>query len=682
MKRMLSLTISKKIALGFSILTIMLIISGLSGFIATSRLSSSLEYVTGPAWNTADGAMEGVINIKEQIIATNELISNARAGVSVDISTRLKESKEGANEALSRMFAANQIEQKLSTETRAVINNFDANREAVVIAANEYVRVYKQMQQNGQTFVAFMGYVEDVGDAAVEELEKNPGKTISWNSGLSIKWQAADGAMEGRIALLERLFYYQELSNHLISREDGEKKLKETLQDLKDNIDQLSGLAAFSKTVPAGEFKGQVYKNVLKKLSAEHEALVNTLLVKYDEFSEKTKTFEKQSEVLLAKIEELEEAADGAVEGELGNINAVVSSSYGMIFTSMIFGIVLAALAILFAYRYISKPLKDVAHNMYDISTGSGDLSVRLAVKSNDEIGEIANGFNSFVEKIQLTIVKLAETATRLADAVDRVSSMSSRSSQNFSRQQLETQQVATAINEMAATVTEVASSAANAASSANDAQSATNEGQRVVNSAVSAINKLAADVENAEGVIQTVEKESIEIGTVLDVIRGIAEQTNLLALNAAIEAARAGEQGRGFAVVADEVRTLASRTQQSTEEIQSMIERLQNSSQSAVAVMGQGREQAKTGVTQINEAGQSLQRITAAVNAISDMNTHIASAAEEQSSVAEEVNRNVVNINHLTEENVSTFEEIVRAGNDMEMLSSELRVLVDQFKT
>ena len=681
MKGILKLTISKKIALGFSVLSIMLVIASLSGLIATQRLSSSLSYVTGPAWDTADGAMEGVINIKEQIIATEDLISSARAGVFIDIGARLKAGKEGADEALGRMFAANQIDEQLSADTKAIINDFNVTRDVVIQSAMDYVTVYKRMQSNGARFVAFMGYVEDVGDAAVEELENNPGLAISWNSGLNEKWSAADGAMEGRIALLERLFYYQEMADQVIERSVGDKKLKETLADLKSNIKQLSGLSAFAKTIPAGEFKGLIYKDVLNKLTQEHEAIVSTLLTKYDDFAAKKQLFTKQSDVLLAKIDELEEAADGAVEGEIGNIEAVIASSYTMIFISLIVGIAIAVLATLFSYRFISKPLKEVASNMRDISSGSGDLNVRLTVKSGDEIGEIANGFNSFVEKIQLTIVKVAETATLLTSAVERMATMSSQSSENFSKQQAETQQVATAINEMAATVSEVANSAASASASANEAKSATSEGQNVVNTAVNAINQLAADVENAANVIQTVEKDSNEIGTVLDVIRGIAEQTNLLALNAAIEAARAGEQGRGFAVVADEVRTLASRTQQSTEEIQGMIERLQHSSQEAVTVMSKGREQAETGVTHVNQTGQSLTQITSAVNMISDMNMHIASASEEQSSVAEEVNRNVININQLTDENVSTFEQIVNAGNDMETLASELSHLVAQFK-
>lgn len=681
-KNLLKLTISKKIALSLSIMTLMLILASLSGYISTKRLSGSLEYVTGPAWDTADGAMEGVIGIKEQIIATNVLISNARGGTSVDISARLKVGTDMADEALGRMFAAKQIPASLSDETKNVIKAFNQKRDAVITAANDYVKAYKLMHKNGMSFVKFMGYVEGIGDAAVEELENNPDKTISWNSGLSEKWQAADGAMEGRIALLERLFYYQEYADHIIPPEEASKKLAATLDDLKANVNQLSGLRAFSRTISGGEFKGQVYKTVLKKLSQEHELLLSNLVKFYQDFSTRTEEFEKQTQALLKNIDNLEEIADGAVEGEINNVSSIITSSYVMISLSLIVGIIIAALSSVIANLFISKPLKNVASNMQDISSGTGDLNVRLAINSRDEVGDIAAGFNLFVEKIQGIVLKVSETATLLGSAVERVSSMTSRSSSTISQQQMETQQVATAINEMAATVVEVANSASNAAGSAQQAQSSTQEGQGVVNIAVNTIQELATDVENASSVINTVENYSNEIGTVLDVIRGIAEQTNLLALNAAIEAARAGEQGRGFAVVADEVRTLASRTQASTEEIQKMIENLQSSSQQAVVVMNKGREQAGHGVEQVNQAGEALKKITEAVNVISDMNTQIASAAEEQSAVAEEVNRNVVNINQLTDENADTFNDIVAAGNEMENLAHELTALVSQFKT
>lgn len=682
MKSLLKLNISKKIALGFSIMTIMLVLASLSGFISTKRMSASLEFVTGPAWDTADGAMEGVIGIKEQIIATNILISNARAGAAVDINARLKDGKDMADEALGRMFAAKQIPLQVADETKKVINGFNQKRDAVISAANEYVKAYKLAQHNGATFVEFMGVVEDIGDAAVEELENNPGKSISWNSGLAEKWQAADGAMEGRIALLERLFYYKEFADHVLAPDVARKKLAETLEDLKANVKQLSSLRAFAKPITGGEFKGKIYKNVLNKLTNEHELLLSNLMKFYTDFSAKSEVFEKQTHVLLTNIDHLEEVADGAVEGEVKNVASIITSSYSMISLALIAGIIIAVLSVYFSYLFISKPLKNVASNMREISTGSGDLNVRLTITSKDEIGDIATGFNQFVEKIQQIVLKVSETASLLSVAVEQVSSMTTRSSSTISQQQMETQQVATAINEMAATVVEVANSASNAASSAHEAQSSTHEGQSVVNTAVHTIQELAADVDNASSVINTVENYSMEIGSVLDVIRGIAEQTNLLALNAAIEAARAGEQGRGFAVVADEVRTLASRTQASTEEIQSMIENLQSSSQQAVSAMNKGQEQAGSGVEQVNQAGEALKKITQAVNNISDMNTQIASAAEEQSAVAEEVNRNVVNINQLTDENSTTFNEIVQAGNQMETLASELTVLVSQFKT
>ncbi|MGD8593954.1 MAG: methyl-accepting chemotaxis protein, partial [Gammaproteobacteria bacterium] len=231
------------------------------------------------------------------------------------------------------------------------------------------------------------------------------------------------------------------------------------------------------------------------------------------------------------------------------------------------------------------------------------------------------------------------------------------------------------------ATVQEVARNATEAANAASHSDEEAQKGQAVVDRTINAIDALASEVDRAANVIHRLEQDSDQIGTVLDVIKGIAEQTNLLALNAAIEAARAGEQGRGFAVVADEVRTLASRTQQSTAEIQQMIERLQAGAQEAVSVMDDSRSRAADSVSSAQSAGQSLQSITGSVASITDMNTQIAAAADEQSAVAEEVNKNIVNINHAAERAADGAKQTSAASNALAGLAQDLQALVGQFK-
>jgi methyl-accepting chemotaxis protein len=237
-------------------------------------------------------------------------------------------------------------------------------------------------------------------------------------------------------------------------------------------------------------------------------------------------------------------------------------------------------------------------------------------------------------------------------------------------------------MNEMTATVRDVAKNAELAAESAGEANALTQAGQGVVATTVTGIGALAQEIDGAAGTIQTVKEDSVKIGSVLDVIRGIAEQTNLLALNAAIEAARAGEQGRGFAVVADEVRTLASRTQGSTQEIQGMIKSLQSGTEQAVAVMESSRSKAQASVEQAHQAGASLTAISRAVNNISDMNAQIASAATEQESVSEEINRNITIISQVANESAQGAEQINAASQDLARLATELQSAVAQFKS
>lgn len=334
-----------------------------------------------------------------------------------------------------------------------------------------------------------------------------------------------------------------------------------------------------------------------------------------------------------------------------------------------------------FVSAMVSKNIRHVAASLEDMARGEGDLTVRLPESGADEIGELVTSFNTFVSKLQGLIGEIVGSIAQLASAAEEMSAISAESNSNVTKQQAETGQVATAMNEMSATVQEVARNATQTSASAHKASGEANGGRHVVDETITSINALAGEVEKAAVTIQQLESDSENIGSVLDVIRGISEQTNLLALNAAIEAARAGEQGRGFAVVADEVRTLASRTQESTLEIQSMIESLQSGAAKAVAVMEQGRSQAKVSVENAARAGESLHAITESVTTISDMNTQIASAAEEQSAVAEEIDRNITNISQLGDQTADGARQTETSSQEMAQLAVQLQTLVGQFK-
>lgn len=328
----------------------------------------------------------------------------------------------------------------------------------------------------------------------------------------------------------------------------------------------------------------------------------------------------------------------------------------------------------------ITRPIQRLAETIGLIDRDA-DLSRRIDIDSKDELGDMARSFNKMLEKLHHSMREVSSSTSQLAAAAEELSAITIESNQAIETQRTETEQVATAMNEMTATVQEVANSASQAANAAQGADGAAKKGRDVVQQTVDSIDQLATDVRDTAGVIRKLEKEADSIGSVLDVIEGIAEQTNLLALNAAIEAARAGEQGRGFAVVADEVRSLASRTQDSTTEIQEMIEKLQNEARAAVSAMRQGEERAESGVEKAAMAGEALAEITRAVASINDMNTHIASAAEEQSAVSDEINRNISTISSVAEQNTESAEQTSRASEELAHLATELQTLVSQFK-
>lgn len=329
----------------------------------------------------------------------------------------------------------------------------------------------------------------------------------------------------------------------------------------------------------------------------------------------------------------------------------------------------------------ILKPLHTTTLMMQDIAKGDGDLTKRLQVVNNDEIGLLADSFNQFTDKIQKLITQITNLTKQLNKDAQSVSSVAKETHRGVLRQQSESDQVASATHEMSATVQQVAHTAETAAHEAENVQRQADAGKNVMTDAMHAMHDLSTEVQKSADAVKELEQGSQNIGSVLDVIRAIAEQTNLLALNAAIEAARAGEQGRGFAVVADEVRGLASRTQQSTQEIQNMIAKLQNGANDVVLIMEHGRKQNTITVDLLENASNAFASITNGINTMNNMNTQIASAANTQSEVARDINQNIENIAEVAITTEHGAKQSYVASDDLTHVVTQLQSLVNQFK-
>ncbi|WP_276681552.1 methyl-accepting chemotaxis protein [Thalassolituus oleivorans] len=331
--------------------------------------------------------------------------------------------------------------------------------------------------------------------------------------------------------------------------------------------------------------------------------------------------------------------------------------------------------------RSIRTAVVGLLHSLKDIASGEGDLTRRIEKTSQDEIGDVVDWFNQFVDKLHRSIGEVVRSTRPLASVSDDLGSLTNETSQITERQSRAAEQVSGVVEEMVGSVKAVSLNASSAAKAAQEADSAAKQGRAIVNETVKSINSLAGEVERASEVIRQLEADTANVGSILDVIKGIAEQTNLLALNAAIEAARAGEQGRGFAVVADEVRTLASRTQDSTQEIQTVIEQLQAAARSAVEVMSSSKERAQTSVDQAAKTDESLQAITEKVESITAMNNQIAAATDRQEKAAYSIKENVVGIRETSEIAMASMQKVEAASKALTDISRTLQTVTDQFK-
>uniref|UniRef100_UPI0030DD5B49 HAMP domain-containing methyl-accepting chemotaxis protein n=2 Tax=unclassified Pseudomonas TaxID=196821 RepID=UPI0030DD5B49 len=384
------------------------------------------------------------------------------------------------------------------------------------------------------------------------------------------------------------------------------------------------------------------------------------------------KRMAEQGEVLLETSQELTASQTGVRDRDAAEAKTFLIVAATL---ALVFGIISA----LVITRQIVGPLSQTLRIAQGVA--AGDLTHNLTSERRDELGQLQRAMQSMTVGLRQLIGGIGQGVTQIASAADQLSAVTEQTSAGVNSQKVETDQVATAMHEMTATVQEVARNAEEASEAALAADQQAREGEKVVGEAIVQIERLALEVGNSTAAMGDLKRESDKIGSVLDVIKSVAQQTNLLALNAAIEAARAGEAGRGFAVVADEVRSLAQRTQKSTEEIEELIVGLQSGTQQVATIMDNSRSLTDNSVELTRRAGGSLENITRTVSAIQSMNQQIAAAAEQQSAVAEEINRSVLNVRDVSEQTAASSEETAASSAELARLGVHLQTLVGRFK-
>jgi methyl-accepting chemotaxis protein len=453
------------------------------------------------------------------------------------------------------------------------------------------------------------------------------------------------------------------------------KRMGETIHD---------NFEATRRLLPASRNEIDQLESALKKYLKISYDLTGSMIDGTVDFSQLADIAERRTKALNGVNRGLKEFRDASQASFKDTVSQATETEQNNLKVGLVVGLIMVTLLLVISFSIaiiITRNVDVITKSLKDIAQGEGDLTRRLHKNSDDELGELVGWFNTFIDKLHHTIGEVMQVIAPLTDVAKRLNGVSHESERLSTEQTQSSERVTHSMSDMMRSVNDVAKNAGSAAQAAGDADTEAQAGLKIVNDTVATINRLATEVERAAEVIVKLESDTESVAGILDVIKGIAEQTNLLALNAAIEAARAGEQGRGFAVVADEVRTLASRTQESTHEIQTVIEQLQSAAREAVQVMETGKAGAQRSVSQASETGDSLDAITSKVTSITDMNQQIAAATEQQQHFAKSIQTNVINMRDASKVAQENTEQVSALSTSLQGLADQLKTVAAQFK-
>lgn len=665
----MKITVAMRVIGGFAIITLLLLIISLSSLFNINSIGSSVDKLN----DEAVPALNQVSAIKVDILELGTVQLETFYDESLEqVEAHKKEFNESNKllfsslEELKKLIKGNgQSDEinELEKDSRQYINLIDR----LFSQHSEYLEL-QNVTASQLDEIAF-----NIDDAAIMLLD-----TMDASNNEVISREANN--IESSLSSLITLMYDLNKANKLDSAEIIRSEIDINIDSIRPRLQVLDD----EPTGAAGTMVDDAIATVRDALDSLQGAgsypdnVIRRQQLRVDSEDSLNKS-EVQLNKLMGEADRLQTAVRGIADGTRVSVTDSISTSSWLNSIITIISIALAVFISWYTVRSISRPLSRVNY-MLNIMA-DGNLTERVEYSSQDEFGELASNTNKLTGNLRKLIEGIANRATQLATAAEQSSNVSDETTNAIDEQRRQIEQVATATQEMNSTASEMADGAEQALREIQHSDDEAKRVRQISDKNRATIEGLANEIKGASEVIDQLSENSKNIGGILDVIRGIADQTNLLALNAAIEAARAGEQGRGFAVVADEVRTLASRTQESTEEIQDMIENLQNDSQRAVTVMNKGREQAELSVQQSDEAAQALQSITESVHQASDSSNHIANAAKEQSSTAQDISERLESIVSIAEQTASGSKQTAQASNEVAKLADELQDSIKSFR-
>ncbi|MFT5521406.1 MAG: methyl-accepting chemotaxis protein [Enterobacterales bacterium] len=667
----MKLTVTARISGGFGVIVLFLIIIGITGFSSINTISGNLSKVVdemSPMALLSGELKSTLLEVNQNLNAYNNsrdatALPQIEANISAIRADYLK--AFSSLEEIARSYSSTTA--PLSSLS-AISSTYFSNIENIYSEHSRELQLIESLDDK-------RGTLEDLADeldTLVIDFSDDTSKKNLKAVLVSIASLVGDAVITSIDALVE---------NNISGLAISIREMDATVASLKVKAAEVSGLKS-------GSTENDYYINMMSLLNSYNSYISgsDSLLTMHQsrlEAAEKSNTQmttsnENVSEFLKHSVD-LISAITLASNETKASAESNVSFSRMIIIVSSLLSILAAIGIAVWVIQTIRKPLANVNSMLQVIA--KGDLTQHIEIENNDEFGELSGWVNDLVDNLRNIIFDIKTNTHSLSIAAEQTSVVTNQTSSNINQQRIQTNHILESMEQMSSAVEEVAQSANSTATEVEKAHSETTAGSSIVSSNIQSIKDLAGEIDTAAEVINKLDEYSTSIGNVLDVIRGIAEQTNLLALNAAIEAARAGEQGRGFAVVADEVRTLASRTQESTSEIQVMIERLQSGANEAVQVMKSSKDKAAMSVDDIQKAGELLATITEGITIINDMSTHIATAAEEQASVTEEVHKNVNAIAGIADQTAVGAEKTMDSSVEVAALSEKLKDSVGHFK-